>query len=369
VKVPLVDLKAGFEPIRERFFKGVEDALSSMMLFLGPNIQALEKEFAEFCGVRHAIGASSGTSALHLALIAAGVGPGDEVIVPSYSFYATAEAVVHAGGTPVFADIDPATYTMDPEDAARKITPNTKAVMPVHFGGQMADMDRIGELAKANSLKVVEDAAQAHGAKWRGRKAGSIGDLGAFSFYFTKNMGGYGEGGMVTTDDEALDETVRLYRHHGHVGKFEHKVIGYNYRPDEIQAVALRLRLEQLPQANEMRRQVAAKYKAALDGVSAIELPREAEGAWHTYHLFTIQCDDRDNLVAHLNANGVGTGIHYKVPIHLQKPFRKAGCKEGDLPVTEKICGRVLSLPMYPQLPDDAINYVADQVRAFFKQD
>ena len=367
VKVPLVDLKAGFEPIKERFFEGVRAALDSMQLFLGPNIRALEEEFARFCGARHAMGTSCGTSALHLSLLATGVGPGDEVIIPSYSFYATAEAVVHAGATPVFADIDPKTLCLDPADVQRQITPRTRAIMPVHFAGQTADMKALAQIAHKHNLRLIEDACQAHGAACRGVRAGALGHIAGFSFYFTKNMGGYGEGGMVTTSDDAFAERVRLYRHHGHVGKFDHEVIGYNYRMDELQAVALRLRLERLAANNESRRRAAALYTAALKDIKQLKLPAEAEGNYHVYHLYAIQCAQRDALNDFLNANGVGTGIHYKNPIHLQKPFRAAGWKKGDLPVTEGVTERILSLPMYPELTEEQVGYVAGQVREFFK--
>jgi len=368
VKVPLVDLKAGFEPIKERFFDGVRAALDSMQLFLGPNTRALEEEFAAFCGTRHAISASSGTSALHLALLGADLGTGDEVIIPSYSFYATAEVVVHAGATPVFADIDPKTLTLDPADVERRITKRTRALMPVHFAGQTADMDRLGKIAESKDLIVIEDACQAHGAAWRGVRTGALGRAGGFSFYFTKNMGGYGEGGMLTTNNNKLAETARLYRHHGHADKFSHRVIGYNYRLDEIQAVALRLRLEGLEAANEGRRRVAAAYTEALKDIPALELPVEADGAYHVYHLYVMKCDRRDELRAHLDACDIGTGIHYKVPIHLQDPFREAGWGDGDLPVTEAVTERILSLPMYPELTQEQVTYVTDRVREFYEK-
>ena len=367
MQVPLVDLKAGFEPIKERFFEGVRAALESMQLFLGPNIRSLEKEFAEYCGTTHAVATSNGTTALHLALLAAGVRSGDEVITTSYSFYATAEAIVHAGATPVFADVNPDTYNIDPEDTERRITKRTTAIVPVHFGGQMADMRRIMEIAASRNLKVVEDAAQAHGARWDGEKAGSIGHTGSFSFYFTKNMGGYGEGGMVTTNDEKAAATARLYRHHGHTDKINHDVIGYNYRPDEIQAVALRLRLERLDRYNESRRKVAQAYMEALKDIPEIQLPTAAENAYHVYHLYAILCDRRDELRACLTDKKIGTGVHYQKPIHLQKVFRDAGWKEGDLPVTESLTNRILSLPMYPELGARQIGYITDCVREFYK--
>jgi len=367
MQVPLVDLRAGFEPIEQRFFEGVRAALKSMQLFLGPNIRALEKEFAEYCGTAHAVATSNGTTALHLALLAAGVKPGDEVIAPSFSFYATAEAIVHAGATPVFADVNPETFNIDANDVERRITDRTTAIVPVHFAGQMADMTRIMEIAASAGLKVVEDAAQAHGARWDGKKAGSVGHTGSFSFYFTKNMGGYGEGGMLTTNDERAAETARLYRHHGHSDKFNHDVIGYNYRPDEIQAVALRLRLERLDECNERRREVARTYAEALKDVPEIELPVTAEKAFHVYHLFVVRCERREELRAYLGEKGIGTGVHYRKPIHLQKVFREAGWKEGELPVTESLSNRVLSLPMYPELRADKIGYVVDCVRKFYK--
>jgi len=366
MKVPLIDLRAGFEPLKERFFDGVREALESMQLFLGPNVKALETEFAQYCSVSRAVATSSGTSALHLALIGAGVKGGDEVITTSFSFYATAEAICHAGATPVFVDVKEDTFNLNPDKIESAITDRTTAIVPVHFGGQMADMTRIMEIAKANNLKVIEDAAQAHGAAWDGKHAGSVGDTGSFSFYFTKNMGGYGEGGMVTTNDESMADTAALYRHHGHSDKFNHTVIGYNYRPDEIQAVALRLRLENLDEYNNKRRKVAESYTKALEGIPGLITPRAAEKAYHVYHLFPIRCERRDELRAFLTENEIGTGVHYQKPIHMQKVFADAGWKAEDLPVTLSLTENILSLPMYPELPEECIVFITDKVREFY---
>lgn len=363
--IPFVDLKAGFAPIKNEVMKAIEDVLTGMNLNIGPNCQALEKEFASFCGTRHAIGVASGTEALQFALLGAGVGAGDEVITSPHTFFATAEAIACIGAVPVFVDIDPVTYAIDSRAIEKKITAKTRAIIPIHMYGQCADMDPIMELAGSRGIAVIEDACQAHGALYHGKKSGSVGNAGCFSFYFTKNLGAYGEGGIVTTNDDEIAAKVRLYRNHGHSSKYEHAVVGYNGRLDEIQAAILRIRLPLLDHYNQRRRDLAAAYYSLLKGLP-IELPAEAAGRQHVYHLFVVRSRERDGLMEHLTASGIGTGIHYRNPVHLQKAMSYLGYKRGDIPAAEEACAEILSLPMYPELNREDQEYIAAAIKAFY---
>lgn len=362
--IPLVDLRAQYEPLREEIHAAWDDILGSMRLFLGPNVQAFEKEFAEYCGVAHAIGVSDGTQALQIALRAAGIGQGDEVITVSHSFIATAEAIVLAGATPVLVDIDERTYTMDSNLIEAAITPRTRAILPVHLYGQCADMDAILEIAHLHKLIVIEDACQAHGAEYNGRKAGSMGDLGAFSFYFSKNLGAYGEGGMVTTNNPDFAQRVRMIRDHGSEKRYYHELLGWNARLDELQAAVLRIKLRHLDKWNAQRITHAALYRELLQA-APVTLPEVAPLNKHVYHLFVIRSRQREALRQHLNEQGIGNGIHYPVPIHLQKAFSGFGSGPGSLPVTEKIVGEILSLPMYAELAEEQISLVASTILEF----
>ncbi len=366
MEVPLVDLKASLEPIRDELFKGFEQVLEGMNLFLGENVQRFEEEFTTFCEAEHGIAVSNGTDAIFAALSALGIGPGDEVIVPSHTFFASVEAVVHTGATPVLADIDPETMTLAPASVAEAIGPATRAILPVHLNGHPADMDPILELAREHDAFVVEDCAQAHGARYKGRRCGTMGDAAAFSFYFTKNLGAFGEGGFVLAGNEDVAEAVRELRHHGHVSKFEHGRIGYNLRPDELQAVVLRLKLRHLEENNRQRAAVAERYAERLDGL--VRLPGRREDCEHVYHLFPIRVRDRDALRDYLWDKGVGTGIHYKIPAHQQPAMRDVHHRRTDLAVTEETCPLLLSLPMYPELRDEQVDYVAEQVRAYLDE-
>ncbi len=363
--IPFVDLKAGFAPIKKEVLRAIEDVLTGMNLNIGPNCQALEKEFAAFCGTKHAIGVASGTEALQFALLAAGVSEGDEVITSPHTFFATAEAIACIGAKPVFADIDPVTFTIDPQSIEKKITAKTKAMIPIHMYGQCADMDPITQLAASRGIAVIEDACQAHGALYQGKKSGSLGAAGCFSFYFTKNLGGYGEGGIVTTDNDEIADKVKLYRNHGHSSKYEHAVVGYNGRLDEIQAAILRIKLQLLDHYNQRRRDLADAYRALLRDLP-VGLPAEAEGRRHVYHLFVIRSRERDRLLEHLTARGIGTGIHYRNPVHLQKAMAYLGYTRGDIPAVEQVCEEILSLPMYPELSRDDQDYIAAAIRDFY---
>ena len=363
--IPFIDLKAGFAPIKNEVMKVLEGVFNEMHLYLGTNCQELEREFAAYCDTKFAIGVGSGTEAIQCALIACGVKRGDEVITTPHTFFATVEAIAVIGATPVFADIDPVMYTINPDTLKDKISSKTKAMIPVHLYGQVADMEPIIELAKRHHLHIIEDACQAHGALFGNRKAGSMGDAGCFSFYFTKNLGGYGEGGMVTTNDPTTAETVRLYRNHGHRSKFEHTVFGYNGRLDEMQAAILRIKLKYLDTYNTKRREIAERYNRLLRNTPLV-LPAEAPGRKHVYHLYVVRCKERDSLMDFLNGRGIGTGIHYKTPVHLQEAARGLGYKKGDFPEVEAACGQILSLPMYPELDEDSQRYIADRIREFY---
>jgi dTDP-4-amino-4,6-dideoxygalactose transaminase len=365
--IPLVDLKAGFIPIKNEVMKALEDVLNEMHLYLGPNSQALEREFAAYCNTQFAIGVGSGTEAIQFALLAYGVKSGDEVITTPHTFFATAEAIAVIGAIPVFAEIDPVTYTINPEGLEKKITGKTRAIIPVHMYGQVSDMEPIVDIAKEYGIHVIEDACQAHGAFYRDKKAGSLGDAGCFSFYFTKNLGGYGEGGMVTTNDPKIAETIQLYRNHGHRAKFEHAVFAYNGRLDEMQAAILRIKLKYLDEYNRKRREIAERYNALLQD-TPLTLPKEAPGRKHVYHLYVVRSKQRDSLQDFLHGRGIGTGIHYKTPVHLQEAARDLGYKKGDFPEVEAACSEILSLPIYPELDQESQMYIIENIKEFFAQ-
>ncbi len=362
MNIPLVDLYAQYEPLKNEIFAAWEAALKSMRLFLGPNVQAFEQEFANYCGVASAIGVSDGTNAVHQALRAAGVGPGHEVITVSHTFIATTEAILLTGAKPVFIDILPDTLLMDPSQIEAKITPRTKAILPVHLYGQCVDMDPVLDIAKKYNLLVIEDACQAHGASYKGHKAGSMGDAAGFSFYFTKNLGAYGEAGMVTTNNPDIARKVKMIRDHGSEKRYYHEMLGWNGRLDELQASALRIKLKYLDKWNDMRRKNAEHYKEALEGLDIV-LPAVGNGNQHVYHLYVIRALERDALREHLSSHGIGTGIHYPVPVHLQECYSEMSEGRGSLPVTEQITQEILSLPMYPELTTEQIDWVIDNIK------
>lgn len=363
--VPLVDLRKQYGPLRNEIMAGIEQVLEGMHLFLGENVQALEKEFAQFCRAEEGIGVSDGTTALHVILRAMGIGPGDEVITVSHTFVATAEAIVLAGATPVFVDIDPSSFLMDTGQVEEKITPRTRAIMPVHLYGQIADMNALRKIAQRHNLRLIEDACQAHGAEYHGMRAGSLGDAAAFSFYYSKNLGTYGEGGFITTNDPHLAKKMRMIRDHGSETRYYHDLIGMNGRLDEIQAAVLRVKLPHLDQWNENRKSNASCYSELLKD-TPVSTPIVEPDNCHVYHLYVIRAPRRDDLQAYLKNREIMTGIHYPVPIHMQKAFGHLAYKTGDLPVTEKAVGEILSLPMYAELSVDEIETVAGGVRDFY---
>jgi dTDP-4-amino-4,6-dideoxygalactose transaminase len=361
--VPFVDLKQQYASIKTEVDAAIAGVIENTSFILGPQVRAFEAAFAEYAGARTCIGLNNGTAALQLALMAAGIGTGDEVIVPSFTFFATAEAVSVLGATPVFVDVDPVSYTVTAEAIERAITPRTRAVIPVHLYGQAADLDPILEVADKHNLHVIEDAAQAHGAEYKGKRVGALGSAGCFSFYPSKNLGAYGEAGAVVTNDEELATRLRLLRDHGSTSKYAHAIVGYNFRMEEIQAAVLNVKLPHLSDWNDARRGRAARYNSALSN-SGVVLPREMDYARHVYHVYAVQSDNRDELQKSLTAAGVQSGVHYPIPIHLQPAYASLGYKQGDLPVTEALAERVLSLPMFPELSDEQIDRVAEAVTA-----
>jgi len=367
MKVPFLELKAQYETIKDEISIVIQKVLESTAFAGGPFVKAFEDAFAEFCQSKSCVGVGNGTDALWAALIAFGVGPGDEVITVPNTFIATAEAISFCGAKPVFADIEQKTYNMDPDLLEHAITPRTKAIIPVHLFGHMADMDPIMRIAKKHNLFVIEDASQAHGAEYRGRKAGSIGDIGCFSFYPGKNLGAYGEAGAVVTNDQALADKVRMFRDHGQSKKYYHDMIGWNARMDGIQGAVLGVKLKYLPGWTEARRKNAAIYNQLISTVNGIKTPVESENAKHVYHIYPILVKNRDALIAHLDKQGISCGIHYPVPVHLTEAYRFLDYKQGDFPVAERCADQLVSLPMYPELNRDQIKYVVDSIAEFYR--
>ncbi len=362
MSIPLVDLKAQYASIEAELRAAMDRVIQNTAFILGSEVEQFEAAFAEFVRADHVVGASSGTSALHLALLACGVGPGDEVIVPANTFIATAEAVLHAGAQPVFVDVDSETLTLTAEQVELALTPKTRAVIPVHLFGHPADMDPILELAEAQGLAVIEDAAQAHGAEYKGRRIGTLGRAACFSFYPGKNLGAYGDGGAVATNDPELAERVRLLRNHGRAEKYKHLMPGYNYRLDALQAAILGAKLPHLDAWNEARRQHAKAYDERLAALG-VETPTAKDWATPVYHIYAIQLDRRDELAAHLKARGIASGVHYPIPLHRQPAF--AGGETEALPVCERAAARMLSLPMYPELTTEQIDEVCSAIADF----
>jgi len=360
--VPFVDLKAQYQTIKSEIEAAISRVVESGRYILGPEVEKFEKDFAKYVGARFCVGVNSGTAALQLALMATGVGATDEVIVPANTFFATAETVSTAGARPVFVDADSVAYTIDVSKIENAITPRTRAIIPVHLYGQPADLDPIFEIARRHNLSVIEDAAQAHGAEYKGRRVGALGDVGCFSFYPAKNLGAYGDAGAIVTDDDMVARRLRLLRDHGSDRKYYHEIVGYNSRLETLQAAVLAVKLRHLESWTRLRRRHAAQYHELLKTGSLV-LPRELEYARHVYHLYVVQSDRRDELQRKLAAAGVQTGIHYPVPIHLQPAYSSLGYRAGDFPETEKQSQHVLSLPMFAELTDEQINLVAEALK------
>jgi dTDP-4-amino-4,6-dideoxygalactose transaminase len=360
--VPYADLKGQYAALREDVLAALDRVGSKAAFILGEEVLEFEREFAAYCGVDHCVAVNSGTSALHLALLAVGVQAGDEVITTPNTFIATAEAISYTGARPVFVDIDPRTANLDPNQIAAAVTPRTRVILPVHLYGLAAEMDAIREIAEDHKLAVIEDACQAHGARYHGRRVGSIGNAAAFSFYPSKNLGAYGEGGALTTQDEALAARARALRSHGESRRYFHDVVGYNYRMDGFQGAVLRLKLPRLEQWNAKRKELAEIYRRTLAG-ARVDLQDGGAATERVDHLFVVYVADRDAIIAKLDERGIKTGVYYPLPIHLQKPYQSLGYHRGDLPQAERACERVISMPLYPEMTSEQAAYAAQTLR------
>jgi dTDP-4-amino-4,6-dideoxygalactose transaminase len=363
MQVPFLDLKSHHAPILDEINSAIQDVIESSAFAGGPFVMRFEEDFAAYCNCPYAIGVGSGTEALWLSLLALGVGPGDDVITVPNTFMATAEAITYCGARPVFVDVDERTYTMDPVALEKAVTARTKAIIPVHLFGQPADMDPILEFARHRGLVVIEDACQAHGAEYKGRRVGTLGDAACFSFYPGKNLGAFGEAGAVVTGNAELQEKVRILRDHGQVRKYHHKMIGWNCRMDGIQAAVLRIKLRYLERGNQLRRSHAAHYNQALAGIEEVVTPAQAAWARHVYHVYAIRAQDRDEVIRRLGEKGIGCGVHYPVPVHLQEAYRDLGYEQGAFPVAERSATEFVSLPMFPELTPAQVEIVAECVK------
>ncbi|MFO7633370.1 MAG: DegT/DnrJ/EryC1/StrS family aminotransferase [Caldilinea sp.] len=365
--VPLVDLSVQYETIRSEIDAAIQSVITRSAFIMGPDVREFEKHFAEYCTANSAIGVASGTAALELTLRAYNVGAGDEVITSAHTFIATAEAISAVGASPVFVEIDPFTYNLDPDAVVAAVTPATRAIMPVHIYGQPADMDRIMAIAETHDLIVIEDAAQAHGARWNGRRVGAIGHAGCFSFYPGKNLGAYGDAGAVTTNDTGVAELVGLLRNHGRHSKYLHDIKGFGERIDTLQAAILLVKLHHLEAWTAARQRLAARYHELLaDLAGELVLPFVHSAAEPVWHLYVIRTKQRDALLDHLNRNGIGAGIHYPTPLHLQPAYADLGYGRGDLPITEQVADTCLSLPIFPEMTGAQQESVVTTIRAFF---
>ncbi len=365
MNVPFLDLKAQYQSIREEIAVELQKVLDNTAFAGGPFVAEFEKNFAQYCQAKHAIGVGSGTEALWVALLGLGVGTGDEVITAANSFIATAEAISFSGATPVFVDVDETYYNLDPNKIEAAITEKTKAIIPVHLYGQCADMDAILDIAKRHHLFVVEDAAQAQGSEYKSKRAGSLGHAGCFSFYPGKNLGAYGEAGAVTTNDDELATRMRMFRDHGQSQKYHHDIVGWNARMDGLQGAVLNVKLKYLDGWNAARHAHAKKYDALLADVAAVTVPSEMQWAKHIYHIYPILLDKRDELMAHLQQQGIASGIHYPVPLHLTVAYAGMNKGLGQCPVSERIAPRLVSLPMFPELTEEQIVMTANAIKAF----
>ncbi len=365
--IPYLDLRAQMKPLRAELDAAIARTLDNCSFCLGPDVVQFEKDFAKFCGAQHCVAFNSGTSALHIALLLLGVGPGDEVITTPFTFVATSWAISYVGAKPVYVDIDDATFNLDPKLIEKAITPKTKAIMPVHLYGQPFDVGAILEICRQHKLPLVEDAAQAHGAKFQGKVIGTFGEISCFSFYPGKNLGAAGEGGALVTNNADFAKRARALREHGSTVRYYHDEIGYNYRMEGIQGAVLGVKLPHLEKWTQARRRVAHRYHQLLQD-TPLQLPLEASFAESAYHLFVVRHPRRDDLKAHLDANGVGCALHYPLPLHLQKCYASLGYQAGDFPISEKAGRECLSLPIYPELTDPQLERVAAVVKDFFSK-
>ena len=368
MNVPFLDLKPAYLELKEELDAAYHRVMESGRYILGPELEAFETEFAEYCSVKHCIGVGNGLDALHLILRAMEIGPGDEVIVPAHTFIATWLSVSYSGATPIPIDIDEKTYNINPNLIEAAVTEKTKAIVPVHLYGQPADMDPILKIAKKYDVKVIEDAAQAHGARYKRRRTGSIGDAAGFSFYPAKNLGAFGDGGAVTTNDDTLADKVRLLRNYGSRIKYHNEMKGFNSRLDELQAALLRVKLKKMDEWNSERRQLAQEYGNSLRDAAGVVLPFVPEWAEVVWHLYVIRVKDREGIQRNFDANGIGTMIHYPIPLHLQTAYKNLGYRKGDFPCAEKISREIISLPIYPFINKTQIRFVAKTIKSFLKE-
>src|SRR5689334_1935688 len=363
--VPYLDLPAQMRPLRKEIDAAIARTLDNCSFCLGPDVVAFEKEFARFCHARHCVGCNSGTSALHIALLLLGIGPGDEVITTPSTFVATSWAISYVGAKPVYVDVDDATFNLDPKAVERAITPRTKAILPVHLYGHPADLDPLLKLCAIHNLPLIEDACQAHGAKYKGKVVGTFGAMSEFSFYPGKNLGAYGEGGALVTNDAAMATRAKSLREHGSTRRYYHDEIGFNYRMEGIQGAVLGVKLKHLATWTRERRRVAHRYNELLAD-TPLQLPREADYAESAWHLYVVRHPRRDELKKHLEANQIGCALHYPLPLHLQKAYAHLGYKQGDFPIAEKAARQCLSLPIFPELSEEQIQRVVAVIRDFF---
>lgn len=362
MNIPLVDLNLQYKPIKDEIAIALQEVLDTSAFIGGPMVERFEKLFAPFCQTKHAIGADSGTGALWMALLGLGIGPGDEVITTPNTYIATAEAISFCGATPVFVDIDKDTFNIDPALIENVITSKTKAIIPVHLYGQMVDMDPVMEIAASHDLTVVEDACQAHGAEYKGRRAGSIGDAGCFSFYPGKNLGAYGEAGAVTTNNSELTAVIKMFRDHGQQKKYYHSMIGWNGRMHGFQGAVLSVKIKYLEEWTEARIRNAQLYNELLDGIDDVVIPQKVDYCRHVYHIYAIRVANRDRILDSLASQGINCGIHYPIPIHLQAAYEHLGYTRGAFPEAEAAANSVLSLPMFPELNEQQIHYISDAI-------
>lgn len=367
MKVPFLDLKAQLPIIRKEIEERFSKIIDNTSFVCGKEVQEFEKTFSRLHAVKYAVGLSSGTDGNHLALLCCEIGKGDEVIVPVNTFIATAEAISYTGARPVFVDVNEKTYNIDINKIEEKIIPHTKAINPVHLFGQPADLKPIKEIAEKNNIFVIEDAAQAHLAEYKHKKVGGIGDIASWSFYPGKNLGAWGEAGAITTNNEEMYRKAKKMRDHGSEKKYYHDLIGYNYRMSEFQAAVLNVKMKRIEKWTEMRRKNAERYNIRLGEIEQVIPPSELEGVKHGYHLYVIRVKDRDKLKLFLEENEIGTGLHYPIPLHLTQAYSYLGYKKGDFPVAEKLADEILSLPMYPELTEEQIEYVCEKIKAFYK--
>ena len=366
MKVPFLDLKAQFRVIKNEVESSLQEVMENTAFASGPFVQKFEEEFAEFCGAKYCVAVNSGTSALHLALLSHGINSGDEVITVPNTFIATAWAITYCGAKPVFVDVDPETWLIDPKLIEKEITPKTKAILPVHLYGQPADMDSINEIAKRRGLIVIEDAAQAHGAMYKDKRIGGLGNTTCFSFYPGKNLGAYGEGGSVVTDDEEIANYISMLRDHGQSKKYYHDFVGYNYRMDGFQGAVLSIKLKYLQEWTDKRNEIARSYSDGLKNIDGLQVASVRDKAVSAFHLYVIHTVQRNDLLKYLTEKGISTGLHYPIPIHLQKAYKHLNYNKSDYPITEKNTAECLSLPMYPEMTDEQVSIVISRMKRFF---